>query len=127
MYPSAEEDISQLAENCLSTANLSAFGKPEVSRINTLQFIAQLRLSISHVATVLGRQTLAGESFSLAQQEETLSKSRTSFHPTHPKNLSLEVFCWKMAVFMKIEVVLDKLSSSSVLRTHCVLQVFPDV
>ncbi|KAM9258624.1 E3 ubiquitin-protein ligase rnf213-alpha-like [Morus bassanus] len=53
MYPSSEEDVSQLAENCLSTANLSAFCKPDVSRINTLQFIAQLRLSISHVATML--------------------------------------------------------------------------
>ncbi|XP_042653147.1 E3 ubiquitin-protein ligase rnf213-alpha-like [Tyto alba] len=59
MYPSSEEDISQLAEKCLSTADLSAFCKPEVSRINTLQFIAQLRLSISHVATVLGRQMLS--------------------------------------------------------------------
>ncbi|KAM6032909.1 E3 ubiquitin-protein ligase rnf213-alpha-like isoform 2-T2 [Chlamydotis macqueenii] len=55
MY-SSEEDVSQLAENCLSTADLSAFCKPGVSRINTLQFIAQLRLSISHVATVLGRR-----------------------------------------------------------------------
>ncbi|KAM6032782.1 uncharacterized protein LJ206_002137 isoform 3-T3 [Theristicus caerulescens] len=59
MYPSAEEDVSQLAENCLCTADLSAFCKPEVSRINTLQFIAQLRLSISHVATVLGKQRLS--------------------------------------------------------------------
>ncbi|XP_009320630.1 PREDICTED: E3 ubiquitin-protein ligase RNF213-like [Pygoscelis adeliae] len=38
-YPSSE-DVSQLAENCLATADLSAFCKPEVSRINTLQFIA---------------------------------------------------------------------------------------
>ncbi|XP_009695289.1 PREDICTED: E3 ubiquitin-protein ligase RNF213-like [Cariama cristata] len=59
MYP-PEEDISQLAENCLSTADLSAFCEPEVSRIDTLQFIAQLRLSISHVATVLGRRMLSG-------------------------------------------------------------------
>ncbi|XP_074936539.1 E3 ubiquitin-protein ligase rnf213-alpha-like, partial [Phalacrocorax aristotelis] len=59
MYPSSEEDVSHLAENCLSTADLSAFCKPDVSRINTLQFIAQLRLSISHVATVLGRWTLS--------------------------------------------------------------------
>ncbi|XP_063178349.1 E3 ubiquitin-protein ligase rnf213-alpha-like isoform X3 [Chroicocephalus ridibundus] len=59
MYPSSEEDVSQLAENCLSTADLAAFCKPEVSRINTLQFIAQLRLSIRHVATVLGRRMLS--------------------------------------------------------------------
>lgn len=65
MYPSSEEDVSQLAENCLSTADLAAFCKPEVSRINTLQFIAQLRLSIRHVATVLGRRMLSGESFCL--------------------------------------------------------------
>ncbi|KAM6394866.1 E3 ubiquitin-protein ligase rnf213-alpha-like [Rhynochetos jubatus] len=58
MYPSSEEDVSQLAESCLSTANLSAFCQPDDSRINTLQFIAQLRLSIGHVATVLGRQVL---------------------------------------------------------------------
>lgn len=66
MYPSSEEDVSQLAENCLSTADLSAFCEPDVSRINTLQFIAQLRLSIGHVATVLARQMLSGEFFRLA-------------------------------------------------------------
>ncbi|XP_035753505.1 E3 ubiquitin-protein ligase rnf213-alpha-like [Egretta garzetta] len=59
MYSSSEEDVSQLAESCLSTADLAAFCKPDVSRINSLQFIAQLRLSISHVATVLGRQMLS--------------------------------------------------------------------
>ncbi|XP_055559911.1 E3 ubiquitin-protein ligase rnf213-alpha-like isoform X6 [Falco cherrug] len=59
MYPSSQEDVSRLAENCLSTADLSAFCKPEVSRINTLQFIAQIRLSISHVATLLSRQLLS--------------------------------------------------------------------
>ncbi|KAM6240959.1 E3 ubiquitin-protein ligase rnf213-alpha-like [Porphyrio hochstetteri] len=59
MYPSSEEEVSQLAENCLSTADLSALCKPEVSRINALQFIAQLRLSISHVATVLGQLILS--------------------------------------------------------------------
>lgn len=63
MYPSSEEeDISQLAEHCFSTADLAAFCEPQVSKINTLQFIAQLRLSISHVATVLGRWMLPGES-----------------------------------------------------------------
>ncbi|XP_074663829.1 E3 ubiquitin-protein ligase rnf213-alpha-like isoform X2 [Strix aluco] len=59
MYPSSEEDVSQLAESCLSTADLSASCEPEASKIDTLQFIAQLRLSISHVATVLGRQMLS--------------------------------------------------------------------
>lgn len=61
MYPPSEEDVRQLAENCLSTADLSAVCKPDASRINTLQFIAQLRLSISYVATVLGRRVLSGE------------------------------------------------------------------
>ncbi|KAM6364551.1 LOW QUALITY PROTEIN: E3 ubiquitin-protein ligase rnf213-alpha-like [Pluvialis apricaria] len=70
MYPSAEEDVSQLAENCLSTADLSAFDNPEVSRINTLQFIAQLRLSISHVATVLGRRTLSDPNAHAAEGTE---------------------------------------------------------
>lgn len=69
MYPSSEEDVRQLAENCLSTADLSASCKPDVSRINTLQFIAQLRLSIRHVATVLGRQTLPGEFWCLGSTE----------------------------------------------------------
>ncbi|XP_025911831.1 uncharacterized protein LOC112961159 [Apteryx rowi] len=58
MHPSSQEDDIQLAENCLSAADLSAFCRPEVSQINTLQFIAQLWLSISHVATVLGRRLL---------------------------------------------------------------------
>ncbi|XP_061299166.1 E3 ubiquitin-protein ligase RNF213-like [Pezoporus flaviventris] len=58
MYSSSEEDINQLAEHCLSTADIAAFCKPQVSKINTLEFIAQLRLSISHVATVLGRWML---------------------------------------------------------------------
>nr|XP_013804530.1 PREDICTED: E3 ubiquitin-protein ligase RNF213-like [Apteryx mantelli mantelli] len=58
MHPSSQEDDIQLAETCLSAADLSAFRRPEVSQINTLQFIAQLRLSISHVATVLGRRLL---------------------------------------------------------------------
>ncbi|XP_050770500.1 E3 ubiquitin-protein ligase rnf213-alpha-like [Gymnogyps californianus] len=70
MYPSSEEDVSQLAENCLSTADLSAFCKPEVSRINTLQFIAQLRLSISYVATVLGRRMLSDPNEPAAEGNE---------------------------------------------------------
>ncbi|XP_072704248.1 E3 ubiquitin-protein ligase rnf213-alpha-like isoform X2 [Ciconia boyciana] len=70
MYPSSEEDVSQLAENCLSTADLSSFCKPEVSRINTLQFIAQLRLSISHVATVLGRRMLSDPNALAAEGNE---------------------------------------------------------
>ncbi|XP_074786497.1 E3 ubiquitin-protein ligase rnf213-alpha-like [Athene noctua] len=59
MYPSSEEDVSQLAESCLSTADLSASCEPQASKIDTLQFIARLRLSISHVATTLGRQMLS--------------------------------------------------------------------
>ncbi|XP_075580950.1 E3 ubiquitin-protein ligase rnf213-alpha-like [Pelecanus crispus] len=70
MYPSEEDDVSQLAENCLSTADLSAFCEPEGSRINTLQFIAQLRLSISHVATVLGRRTLSDPKAPAAEGNE---------------------------------------------------------
>lgn len=62
MYPS-QDDVNQLAESCLSTADLSAFCLPKASKIDTLQFIARLRFSISHVATVLGRQVLCGESF----------------------------------------------------------------
>ncbi|XP_009867566.1 PREDICTED: E3 ubiquitin-protein ligase RNF213-like, partial [Apaloderma vittatum] len=69
MYASSE-DVSQLAESCLSTADLSAFCKLEVSRINTLQFIAQLRLSISHVATVLARQMLSNPSTPAAKRNE---------------------------------------------------------
>ncbi|XP_029898687.1 E3 ubiquitin-protein ligase rnf213-alpha-like isoform X1 [Aquila chrysaetos chrysaetos] len=57
MYPS-QDDVNQLAESCLSTADLSAFCSPKASKIDTLQFIARLRFSISHVATVLGRQVL---------------------------------------------------------------------
>ncbi|KAM9300337.1 E3 ubiquitin-protein ligase rnf213-alpha-like [Morus bassanus] len=56
MYPSSQDDVSQLAESCLSTADLSAFCSRKASKIDTLQFIARLRFSISHVATVLGRQ-----------------------------------------------------------------------
>ncbi|XP_026723316.1 E3 ubiquitin-protein ligase RNF213-like, partial [Athene cunicularia] len=59
MYPSSEEDVSQLAESCLSTADLSASCEPQASKIDTLQFIARLRISISHVATVLGTQMLS--------------------------------------------------------------------
>ncbi|XP_056183966.1 E3 ubiquitin-protein ligase rnf213-alpha-like isoform X3 [Falco biarmicus] len=58
MYPSSQDDASQLAERCLSTADLSAFCSCRLSKIDTLQFIARLRFSISHVATVLGRQVL---------------------------------------------------------------------
>lgn len=69
MSPPSEEEVSQLAGTYLSTADLSAFCQPDVSRIDTLQFIAQLRLSISHVATVLGRQGLSGEFFHFASHE----------------------------------------------------------
>ncbi|XP_065534709.1 E3 ubiquitin-protein ligase RNF213-like isoform X6 [Lathamus discolor] len=58
MYPSSQDSVNQLAKSCLSTADLSAFCSQEASKIDTLQFIARLRLSISHVATVLGRQVL---------------------------------------------------------------------
>ncbi|KAM4682179.1 E3 ubiquitin-protein ligase rnf213-alpha-like isoform 3-T3 [Amazona ochrocephala] len=58
MYPSSEDSVNHLAESCLSTADLSAFCSQEASKIDTLQFIACLRFSISHVATVLGRQVL---------------------------------------------------------------------
>ncbi|KAM6211439.1 E3 ubiquitin-protein ligase rnf213-alpha-like [Sarcoramphus papa] len=60
MYPSSQDDVNQLAESCLSTADLSAFCSRSASKIDTLQFIARLRFSISHVATVLGRQVLCG-------------------------------------------------------------------
>lgn len=63
MYPSSQDDVSQLTESCLSAADLFAFCSCKVSKIDTLQFIARLRFSISHVATVLGRQVLCGESF----------------------------------------------------------------
>ncbi|XP_026713188.1 E3 ubiquitin-protein ligase rnf213-alpha-like [Athene cunicularia] len=58
MYPSSQDDVNQLVESCLSTADLSAFCSCKASKIDTLQFIARLRFSISHVATVLGRQAL---------------------------------------------------------------------
>ncbi|XP_032847063.2 E3 ubiquitin-protein ligase rnf213-alpha-like [Tyto alba] len=58
MYPSSQDDVNQIAERCLSTADLSAFCSCKASKIDTLQFIARLRFSISHVATVLGRQVL---------------------------------------------------------------------
>ncbi|KAM9245412.1 E3 ubiquitin-protein ligase rnf213-alpha-like [Leptosomus discolor] len=58
MYPSSQDDVNQLAESFLSTADLSAFCSCKASKIDTLQFIARLRFSISHVATVLGRQVL---------------------------------------------------------------------
>ncbi|XP_074672203.1 E3 ubiquitin-protein ligase rnf213-alpha-like isoform X1 [Strix aluco] len=58
MYPSSQDDVNQLAESCLSTTDLSAFCSCKASKIDTLQFIARLRFSISHVATVLGRQVL---------------------------------------------------------------------
>ncbi|KAM6093566.1 E3 ubiquitin-protein ligase rnf213-alpha-like [Chlamydotis macqueenii] len=58
MYPSSQDDINQLVESCLSTADLSAFCSREASKIDTLQFIAHLRFSISHVATVLRRLVL---------------------------------------------------------------------
>ncbi|XP_074938739.1 E3 ubiquitin-protein ligase rnf213-alpha-like isoform X2 [Phalacrocorax aristotelis] len=59
MHPSSQDNVNQLAESCLSTANLSAFCSHKTSKIDTLQFIARLRFSISHVATVLGRQVLS--------------------------------------------------------------------
>lgn len=62
MYPSSQDDVNQLAESCLSTADLSAFCSCKASEIDTLQFIAHLQFSISHVAPVLGRQVLCGES-----------------------------------------------------------------
>ncbi|PKU43384.1 hypothetical protein llap_6310 [Limosa lapponica baueri] len=58
MYPSSQEDVNEFAESCLSTADLSAFCSLKASKIDILQFIACLRFSISHVATVLGRQVL---------------------------------------------------------------------
>ncbi|XP_065501150.1 E3 ubiquitin-protein ligase rnf213-alpha-like [Caloenas nicobarica] len=58
MYPSSQDDVNQLAESCLSAADLSAFCSCKASKIDTLQFIARLRFSISHVAAVLGRQVL---------------------------------------------------------------------
>ncbi|XP_009475166.1 PREDICTED: E3 ubiquitin-protein ligase RNF213-like [Nipponia nippon] len=58
MYPSSQDDVNQFAESCLSTADFSAFCSGKASKIDTLQFIARLRFSISHVATVLGRQVL---------------------------------------------------------------------
>ncbi|XP_074996114.1 E3 ubiquitin-protein ligase rnf213-alpha-like isoform X2 [Calonectris borealis] len=58
MYPSSQDDVNQLAESCLSTADLSSFHSCKASKIDTLQFIARLRFSISHVATVLGSQVL---------------------------------------------------------------------
>ncbi|XP_014821245.1 PREDICTED: E3 ubiquitin-protein ligase RNF213-like [Calidris pugnax] len=62
MHPSSQDDINQFAESCLSTADLSAFGSLKTSKIDILQFIARLRFSISHVATVLGRQVLGDPS-----------------------------------------------------------------
>ncbi|XP_074426105.1 E3 ubiquitin-protein ligase rnf213-alpha-like isoform X2 [Larus michahellis] len=58
IYPSSQDDVNQFAESCLSTADLSAFHSRKASKIDTLLFIAHLRFSISHVATVLGRQVL---------------------------------------------------------------------
>ncbi|XP_068024256.1 E3 ubiquitin-protein ligase rnf213-alpha-like [Melanerpes formicivorus] len=70
MHPSDEEGVRELAQSCLSTMDLSTFCQAEVSRINTLQSIAQLRLSISHVATTLGRQLLSNPSSPSAQEKQ---------------------------------------------------------
>ncbi|XP_062457519.1 E3 ubiquitin-protein ligase rnf213-alpha-like [Rhea pennata] len=70
MHSSSQEDDIRLAQNWLSAADLSAFRWPEVSRINTLQFIAQLRLSISHVAAVLGRQLLGDANTPAAKRDK---------------------------------------------------------
>ncbi|XP_063997715.1 E3 ubiquitin-protein ligase rnf213-alpha-like [Pogoniulus pusillus] len=70
MHPSEEGDVRELAQSCLSTMDLSTFCHPELSRINTLQSIAQLRLSISHVATTLGRQLLSDPSSAQEKQKD---------------------------------------------------------
>ncbi|KAM6439343.1 E3 ubiquitin-protein ligase rnf213-alpha-like isoform 2-T2 [Rhynochetos jubatus] len=59
MYSSSQDDVNQLAESCLSSADLSAFCLCNASKIDTLYFIARLRFFISHVATVLHRQVLS--------------------------------------------------------------------
>ncbi|KAH1171530.1 hypothetical protein KIL84_007148, partial [Mauremys mutica] len=56
MYSSFQEDASQNSENLLCTADLSAPSSATVTSIENLQFIAKLRLAISNVAAVLGRE-----------------------------------------------------------------------
>ncbi|XP_067411298.1 E3 ubiquitin-protein ligase rnf213-alpha-like isoform X2 [Emydura macquarii macquarii] len=56
VYSSFQEDASQNLEHLFSIADLSAPSSATVIRIENLQLIAKLRLSISNVAAVLGRE-----------------------------------------------------------------------
>ncbi|KYO18317.1 hypothetical protein Y1Q_0012798 [Alligator mississippiensis] len=58
MYSSFQEDASQEAEQCITSADLTTPSCTEATEVDTLQLIARLRLAISHVATVLGTELL---------------------------------------------------------------------
>ncbi|CAM4568990.1 unnamed protein product [Lepidochelys olivacea] len=74
MYSSFQEDASQHSEHLLSTAVLSAPSSATLTSIENLQFIAKLRLAVSNVASVLGRQLPSAADQNTGTSAETAEK-----------------------------------------------------
>ncbi|KYO41916.1 E3 ubiquitin-protein ligase RNF213 [Alligator mississippiensis] len=76
MYSSSQEDASQEAEHCITSADLSTPSCAAVTDVHTLQLIARLRLAISHVATVLGTEFLSAAVPETRMNSEDAEKHR---------------------------------------------------
>ncbi|XP_014382960.2 E3 ubiquitin-protein ligase rnf213-alpha-like, partial [Alligator sinensis] len=76
MYSSSQEDASQEAEHCITSADLSTPSCAAVTDVDTLQLIARLRLAISHVATVLGTEFLSAAVPETRMNSEDAEKHR---------------------------------------------------